>query len=262
LIRHARLFLPLSFVMPFAGFVACQPKADPPAQTAQQYPPGQYPPGQYPPGQYPPQPYPTQQQPPQPYPQPPQPYPQPQPTYAPPAPQPTTTQPLPAPPSPQPSPSPAPAPTNPFPFPQPPAPGPAGGAATAIDPNFARVATVPLFAYAATEAAGMSPEGPLVAGQFQQGQMLETPVTLNPNKCYTVLAVGAGIQEVDITLVLTTPVPGMNPTLARDSGGGMQSSLGGKGNCFPWRMPIAAPAKFVITATKGAGIAAGQMYVK
>ena len=144
----------------------------------------------------------------------------------------------------------------------PPPPSAGGSSATAIDPNFARVATVPLMAYAATEAAGMTPEGPLVAGQFQQGQTLETAVTLNPNKCYTVLAVGAGIQEVDITLVLTTPVPGMNPTLARDSGGGMQASLGGKGNCFPWRMPIAAPAKFVIVATKGGGIAAGQMYVK
>ena len=255
MIRHARLFLPLPFLLSLIGFVHCEPKKDPPPQTAAQQP---YPPGQYPPGQYPPQPYPTQQQAPQPYPQPT--YAPPQPTYAPPPappPQPTATQPMPPPP-----PAPAPQPTNPLPFPQPPAPSAGGGAATAIDPNFARVATVPLFAYAATEAAGMTADGPLVAGQFQQGQTLETAVTLNPNKCYTVLAVGAGIQEVDIALVLTTPVPGMNPTLARDSGGGIQASLGGKGNCFPWRMPFAAPAKFVISATKGAGIAAGQMYVK
>jgi hypothetical protein len=116
--------------------------------------------------------------------------------------------------------------------------------------------------FAATEAPGMTKEGPLVAGNFQQGQVLETPINLTPNKCYTVLAVGVGIQEVDITLVLTTPIPNMNPTLARDSGGGAQASLGGKGRCYTWQVPVAAQAKFVIMATKGAGIAAGQAYVK
>ncbi len=108
----------------------------------------------------------------------------------------------------------------------------------------------------------MTRVGAVVAAQFAAGQILETAVTLQPNKCYTVLAVGVGVQTVDITLVLTTPIPGMNPTLARDSGGGTQASLGGKGRCYTWPAPIAAQAKFVITATAGQGIAAGQLYVK
>jgi hypothetical protein len=147
----------------------------------------------------------------------------------------------------------------------PPAPSnqPSGAAATPIDPAFANVATAPLFIFAATEAPGMQREGVIVAGQFQQGQQLETPITLQPNKCYTVLAVGAGLlSEVDINLILTTPVPGLNPMLARDSGGGVQASLGGKGNCYPWKLPFSASAKYVIIATKGTGIAAGALYVK
>jgi hypothetical protein len=257
-------FVAPTVLFAIAGAFACNDPAPPPAQYAGQ--PGQYPPGQYPPGQYPPQQYPPQPQPqPQGYPPQPQPYPPqtaPAPQPQPPAPYP----PQPYPPQPQPQPPPPstapPAPPSPFPVPPAPAPTASGPAATAIDPNFAAVATGPLFVFAATEAPGMSKEGPLVAGQFQQGQVLETPINLTPNKCYTVLAVGVGVQEVDITLVLTTPIPNVNPTLARDTGAGTQASLGGKGRCYTWQLPVAAQAKYVIMATKGAGIIAGQAYSK
>jgi hypothetical protein len=108
----------------------------------------------------------------------------------------------------------------------------------------------------------MATDGPLIAGQFAEGQTLEQPVQLLPGKCYTVLSVGAGIQEMDITLIALTPVPGMNPTLAQDSGGGSSASLGGRGNCFKWSWPVGVNAKFVLRATKGSGVAAGQMYSK
>ena len=263
----------LPIAIPLVGCTN-QPDQTPPAQyagqpgAAQPYPQQQYPQQPYPQQQ---QPYPQQQQPQQ------QPYPQ-QPGYPPPAPQPQG-QPGIVPPAPAPQPQSyptaqtqptAPPPASPFPTALPfPAPGfppatPAasGPAATPIDPNFAAVATGPLFIFAASEAPGMSKEGPLVAAQFQQGQVLETPLTLQPNKCYAVLAVGVGIQEVDITLQLTTPIPNMNPTLAHDTGTGSQGSLGGKGNCYKWQVPVAAQAKFVITATRGAGMAAGQAYSK
>ena len=78
----------------------------------------------------------------------------------------------------------------------------------------------------------------------------------------TVLAVGAGIQEVDITMVASTPLPGMSPVLAQDSGSGSNASLGGKGQCFKWGAPFGINAKFVVKATRGAGIAAAQLYSK
>ena len=109
----------------------------------------------------------------------------------------------------------------------------------------------------------MQKEGALVAANFQQGQTLEHEMTIQPGKCYTVVAVGVGIQEVDITMVAVTPIPGQNPQLGKDTTSGSQASLGGKGNCIKLAViPFPIQAKYVITATRGAGMAAAQLYVK
>ena len=265
-------------------FVACEKKADPPAQTAANPPPGTYPQGYPPPqGTYP-QGYPPPQGT---YPPPQGTYPPPQGTYPPPQgtyPPPQGTYPPPQPTYTAPPPTATGTATSPFPFPIPsgfptfpppagtgtaaPPPAGTGGAAPtgapaqAIDPNFAGVATFPLSAFAQTEAPGMTREGGLVAANFQEGQILEQPINLVAGKCYTILAVGAGIQEVDIALIATSPIPQLTGVLARDTGGGNQASLGGKGNCYRLPLPINAQAKFVVKATRGAGIAAAAVYVK
>jgi hypothetical protein len=133
--------------------------------------------------------------------------------------------------------------------------------ATAIDPNFAGAATIPLGSLASQQAPGMQKDGPVFAGQFQDGQSLEQPVQLQPNKCYTVVAVGAGPQQLDLALVLTTPVPGMNPVLASGSGSS-QAVLGAGNGCFHWQLPLAGQAKISMRASKGAGLAAAQLYSK
>ncbi len=140
--------------------------------------------------------------------------------------------------------------------------GAAGGLAQRIDPNAAGLAVGPLMLFAQQQAPGMQREGNVAAANFSEGQTMEEPVNLQPGKCYTVLAVGAGVGEVDIALQLTTPMPGMNPALAQDSGSGQQAALGGGGNCYKWPWPMAGQAKYVIKATRGAGIVAGQLYVK
>ncbi len=137
-----------------------------------------------------------------------------------------------------------------------------GGSASPIDPTLASAATVPLNAMAGTEAPGMKAEGPPFAGQFQPGQVLEQQTQILPGKCYTVLAAGAGVTEVDITLVALTPIPGMSPVLAQDSGTGANASLGGRGNCYRWTAPVGVNAKIVLKATAGQGIVAGQLYSK
>jgi hypothetical protein len=126
----------------------------------------------------------------------------------------------------------------------------------------ASAATVPLNALAATDAAGMKAEGGPFAGQFQAGQTLEQTTQLLPGKCYTVLAVGAGISEMDISLIALTPIPGMSPVLAQDNSTGAKASLGGRGNCYRWSLPIGVNAKIILKATAGAGVAAGQLYSK
>jgi hypothetical protein len=143
-----------------------------------------------------------------------------------------------------------------------PSPGGSTGAATPIDPNVANVATVPLLAFSQQEAPGMTREGPVVAAQFKEGQTLEQAIQILPGKCYTVLAVGAGISEMDISLVATTPLPGASPVLAQDQGSGASASLGGRGQCFKWSLPVGINAKFILKASRGSGIAAGQLFVK
>ena len=288
MIRSIRLAPAAAALALVALAAGCEDKNTPPPNTAQnqQYPQQGYPqqgqPGYGQPG-YPQQGYPQQGYPQQGYPQQGQPgypqqgYPQqnPQPVPSQTAPAPGGTAPAstapgfptlpglpPFPGFPAPSGS-APAPSGSAPGPGPaPSGGASTGAATPIDPTLAAAATGPLFLLAQTEAQGMTKEGPVVAGNFQQGQSLEQAIQLNPGKCYTVLAVGVGITEMDVSLVMATPLPGMSPVLAQDSSTGATASLGGKGNCYKWSAPLATPAKFVMKARTGQGVAAGQLYVK
>ncbi|WP_437809199.1 hypothetical protein [Sorangium sp. So ce1078] len=204
-------------------------------------------------------------------------YQQPAPGYQQPAPtQPAPTQPAPTQPAPAPSAQPGGFPW-PFPFPgqqqtggqqtggQQPAPSGSGsstGSASPIDPNFASAATIPLNNLAATEAQGMTKEGGPIAGQFNAGQTLEQQIQLMPGKCYTVLGVGAGITELDISLVALTPIPMGSSVLAQDSSTGANAALGGRGNCYRWPLPVGVNAKIIVKATAGSGVAAAQLYVK
>ena len=105
-------------------------------------------------------------------------------------------------------------------------------------------------------------EGPTVAGNFQEGQTIEGAFSFQPGKCYTVVAVGAGIQEIDIEMQYVTPIPGLAPSIGKDTQKGAQASIGGKGNCLKPLSPIPANAKFIVRAAKGAGVAAAQLYSK
>jgi hypothetical protein len=138
---------------------------------------------------------------------------------------------------------------------------PSSGAAQPIDPNLATVATVPLMAYSQQEAPGMAKEGNLIAGNFKEGQTLEQMFQMLPGKCYTVLAVGAGISQVDLAIVAVTPIPQASGVLAQTSGSS-NASLRGRGNCFRWDLPVGINAKYVIRAARGQGLAAGQLYSK
>ncbi|MDC0685525.1 hypothetical protein [Sorangium atrum] len=198
-----------------------------------------------------------------------------QPGYQQPAPtQPAPTQPAPTQPAPtttQPAPTAQPG-GFPWPFPIPgqqtggqqPAPsgGSSSGSASAIDPNLASAATIPLNNLAATEAPGMTKEGGPIAGQFSAGQTLEQQIQLMPGKCYTIVGVGAGITELDISLVALTPIPMGSSVLAQDNSSGSNAVLGGRGNCYRWSLPVGINAKYIVKATAGSGVAAAQLYVK
>ncbi len=137
-----------------------------------------------------------------------------------------------------------------------------GGMATPVDPSLSTFATVPLAQLQMQHAPGSNKEGPVLAGNFQEGQSLEQAFQLMPNRCYTIAGTSVGVTELDIKLVVLTPMTGQPPVIAQDNMQGATAVVGADKNCFRWQAPFGANAKWIMTATKGSGPAAGQLYVK
>lgn len=200
----------------------------------QQYPQQQYPQQQYPQQQYPQQQYPQQQYPQQQYPQ--------QTT-------PTGTDPAAS--------VPAAVPTIPM--------AAAGSPAQVMDASFAAGAIqFAMDQLAQTDAPGAKPLGSPMVGMFQPGQQLESTITMQPGKCYTVIAVSApgGITELNVQLAAASPIPGLNPVLAQDQTTGAQAVVGKAPNCYKWALAFAGQVKVVTSAAAGQGVAAVQVYEK
>ncbi|HEY3495476.1 MAG TPA: hypothetical protein VGK73_12355 [Polyangiaceae bacterium] len=111
---------------------------------------------------------------------------------------------------------------------------------------------------------GSKPIGQTLVGNFQQGQSLDVPIQLTPNKCYTVVAASLGaVTEVNIQLQLVTPIPGAAPVLAIDQDSGPSAVLGKKTACYRWMLGvIPAPAKVVVQVAGGSGLVVAQAYEK
>jgi hypothetical protein len=112
--------------------------------------------------------------------------------------------------------------------------------------------------------AGAKPVGEALVGNFAQGQTLDVPIQLQPNKCYTVIAAGLPpVKEVNVQLQLTTVMPGMAPVLAVDSDTGPTAVLGKKTACYRWSFGvIPASGKVVVQVMGGSGLVAAQAYEK
>jgi hypothetical protein len=67
---------------------------------------------------------------------------------------------------------------------------------------------------------------------------------------------------VHISIVAVTPIPASSPVLASDNTNGPNAALGGRGNCYRWQAPIGINAKYVVSAKRGLGIIAAQLYSK
>ena len=113
---------------------------------------------------------------------------------------------------------------------------------------------------AQNEVQGSQPEGGAFAGNFQEGQTLEQPITLNPGKCYTVVGAST-LQQLDLQIVVHQP-PFPPAAVSQSNTQGPQAVLGGKGACWKNLSPIPIPGKVIVKATRGAGMAAAQVYSK
>lgn len=114
-------------------------------------------------------------------------------------------------------------------------------------------------------APGMKPDSQIFGGMINEGQTIEQQATLMPGKCYTIIGTTlAGVEELDISVNIITPLPTLSPLLAVDGMTGPQAIVAGSPNCYkiPPIMMIATPVKIIIKASKGSGIAGAQMYAK
>jgi hypothetical protein len=146
----------------------------------------------------------------------------------------------------------------------PPPPTTQGPGATPLDPSILGAVALALTADAAIDAPRMGAEGAVLAGTFQEGQVLEQPITLMPGRCYTFIAAttgGMGPQELEIQLVAQSIIPGLEPMMGEQKGAAGKVVLGKGAGCIKLALiPIAVPSKWVIKATRGGGIVAGQAF--
>jgi len=137
-------------------------------------------------------------------------------------------------------------------------------APTTPDPSLIAAVTPLLAPLAASQTvAGSKPLGAALVGNVGGAQVLEQLISLQPNKCYSVVAVGMPpIAELNVQILLTTVIPGMAPVLATDQDTGASATLGKKPNCYKWALPLAAPVKVVVSSASGSGVAGAQVFEK
>jgi hypothetical protein len=133
---------------------------------------------------------------------------------------------------------------------------PSTGPAARIDSG---LAALPLLAVAQREAPGMTREGAPAAGSFREGQTLEQAFRMLPGRCYTVVATGTGISQLEVSIVTVTPIPQASGVIAQTTGTS-SAVLGGQGNCVRWDLPVGIHAKYVVRAARGQGMASSQLF--
>lgn len=118
---------------------------------------------------------------------------------------------------------------------------------------------------------GLKPEGAFSCTLVADGEKVTVPVTLQPGKCYAVIAHSyPNITDIDLFLrpnLGPNPppllIPFANMVLAQDSEQGPIASIGsGKNNCYKNALPIPGAAVAEAVAKAGAGPLAVQVYSK
>ncbi|HET7540364.1 MAG TPA: hypothetical protein VFK05_10855 [Polyangiaceae bacterium] len=145
-----------------------------------------------------------------------------------------------------------------------PPPAPSASAPVPVDPALAAAVTPMLTQLGASQTvAGSKPLGTALVGNVGGAQTLEQQITLQPNKCYSVVAAGMPpIGELNVQFLAVTVIPGMAPVLAIDQDTGPTATLGKKPNCYKWALPLPTPVKVVVSASAGQGLAGAQVYEK
>lgn len=129
-----------------------------------------------------------------------------------------------------------------------------GPAAAVADP-----AEAGLRAAAAQYAPGMSPDGQVAKGNLAEGGHVDFVVNMEPTKCYTIVAYGAGVTDLDVNLLAP---PLYNFLAGQDGMAGPTAVIGAAPRPMCPIIPMAVPYKVDLHAKKGGGPVAAQLYSK
>jgi hypothetical protein len=131
---------------------------------------------------------------------------------------------------------------------------PAGSAPPALlGPALDSAIDVGIQAQAAKDAPGMSLEGQVGHATLAEGGTHNMLVTLQPGRCYTVIAMSAPLQVTQLEVKLLAP-PLFNVEAGRSAAGDKNPAVLGKGKGATCPIsPIAIPYRVDVIARKGAG---------
>jgi hypothetical protein len=110
---------------------------------------------------------------------------------------------------------------------------------------------------AAKYAPGMTPEGDVAKGTLAEGGHVGFIANLDASKCYTIVAYGAGVTDLDIHLLAP---PLYNFLAAQDGMTGPAAAIGAEPRAMCPIVPMPVPYKVDLHAKKGGGPVAAQLY--
>ncbi|MCA9658037.1 MAG: hypothetical protein KC486_06815 [Myxococcales bacterium] len=119
----------------------------------------------------------------------------------------------------------------------------------------------PLAERAATDAAGRGYVGDMLASELSPGQEVDQEFSLDPARCYTLIAVGDdGVDELHSAITTIAPVRGGETTIVEDTSSGPVTVIGGGESCYRPEGDGSKRVRFVLRVTAGAGLVVGQLY--
>ena len=118
-----------------------------------------------------------------------------------------------------------------------------------------------LTAIALKAAPGMKPDGALASGTLKEGEHLGWSVTMAPGKCYAIVGYSPSGEILDLDLHVLAP-PFFSMLAGEDVSDDNAPVVGGSPNPMCPVVPVNMPYKVDITAQKGAGRAAVQLFSK
>jgi hypothetical protein len=105
--------------------------------------------------------------------------------------------------------------------------------------------------------AGMQPDGPLAMGSMKEKQHLQTDMTLQPGKCYSIIGFSKKVKDLDLYLLLP---PGI--LSGQDLSDDNKPIIGGAPQPMCPISPTAVTYKLDIFADQGSGDVAVQLFSK